>query len=74
VRAVPRLCDCYPGICLTPEEKARKTLKSMENPKKAWKNLKKHEKHVGTMQKTERINYRIVHLLVLRDSCTAVKC
>ena len=25
VRAVPRLCKFYPGICLTPEEKARKT-------------------------------------------------
>jgi hypothetical protein len=26
VRAVPRLCELYPGICLTTEEKARKTL------------------------------------------------
>jgi hypothetical protein len=26
VRAVPRLCKLYPGICLTPEEKARKIL------------------------------------------------
>jgi hypothetical protein len=26
VRAVPRLCGFYPGICLTTEEKARKTL------------------------------------------------
>jgi hypothetical protein len=26
VRAVPRLCEFYPGICLTTEEKARKTL------------------------------------------------
>jgi hypothetical protein len=25
VRAVPRLCELYPGICLTTEEKARKT-------------------------------------------------
>jgi len=25
VRAVPRLCKFYPGICLTTEEKARKT-------------------------------------------------
>jgi hypothetical protein len=25
VRAVPRLCDLYPGICLTTKEKARKT-------------------------------------------------
>ena len=26
VRAVPRLCELYPGICLTTEEKARKNL------------------------------------------------
>ena len=26
MRAVPPLCDFYPGICLTTEEKARKTL------------------------------------------------
>ena len=26
VRAVPRVCELYPGICLTTEEKARKNL------------------------------------------------
>jgi len=26
VRAVPHLCELYPGICLTTEEKARKNL------------------------------------------------
>jgi hypothetical protein len=26
VRAVPRLCEVYPGICLTTEEKARENL------------------------------------------------
>jgi hypothetical protein len=26
VRAVPRLCELYPGICLTTEEKSRKNL------------------------------------------------
>jgi hypothetical protein len=26
VRAVPRLCELYPGTCLTTEEKARKNL------------------------------------------------
>jgi hypothetical protein len=25
VRAVPRLCELYPGLCLTTEEKHRKT-------------------------------------------------
>ena len=26
MRTVPRFCDVYPGICITTEEKARKTL------------------------------------------------
>jgi len=26
VQTVPRVCELYPGICLTTEEKARKTL------------------------------------------------
>ena len=26
MRAVPRLCEFYPGICLTTDEKARKNL------------------------------------------------
>jgi len=33
VRAVPRLCEFYPDICLTTEEKARKTLSQVKkNP------------------------------------------
>jgi len=33
VRAVPRLCEFYPGICLTTEEKARKNLSQVKkNP------------------------------------------
>jgi len=31
VRAVPRLCEFYPGICLTTGEKARKNLKAPED-------------------------------------------
>jgi hypothetical protein len=30
VRAVPRLCEFYPGICLTTEEKKRKNLIQVE--------------------------------------------
>jgi len=39
VRAVPRLCELYPGICLTTEEKA-------------WKNLSQGSRRVpvGTMK------------------------
>jgi hypothetical protein len=39
MRAVPRLCELYPGICLATEEKA-------------WKNLSQgnHRMPVGTMK------------------------
>jgi hypothetical protein len=37
---VPRLCEVYPGICLTTEEKARKTLSQVEkNLSQVNKNL-----------------------------------
>ena len=39
VRAVPRLCGFYPGICLTTEEKARKTLSRKKNLSQVKKNL-----------------------------------
>jgi len=40
VRAVPRLCEFYPGICLTTEEKARKNLsQGKENLSQVNKNL-----------------------------------
>jgi hypothetical protein len=39
VRAVPRLCEFYPGIYLTTEEKARKTL---SQGKKNLSQVKKH--------------------------------
>jgi hypothetical protein len=35
VRAVPRLCEVYPGICFTIEEKARKNLRVLT----AWVNI-----------------------------------
>ena len=48
VRAVPRLCELYPGICLTTEEKARK-------------NLSQGSRRVGTM-KTEYTEQNISNL------------
>jgi hypothetical protein len=41
VRAVPRLCEFYPGICLTTEEKARK------NHSKGKKPLRQDKKNVS---------------------------
>ena len=47
VRAVPRLCGFYPGICLTTEEKA-------------WKNLSQGSQRVpvGTMKILKHINQK----------------
>jgi len=40
VWAVPRLCEVYPGICLTTEEKARKNLsQDKENRSQDKENL-----------------------------------
>jgi hypothetical protein len=40
VRTVPRLCEFYPGICLTTEEKARKNLsQGKKNLSQVKKNL-----------------------------------
>jgi hypothetical protein len=49
MRAVPRLCGLYPGICLTTEEKARKNLSQGKARKnlsqgKARKNLSQGKK------------------------------
>jgi hypothetical protein len=38
VQAVPRLCEFYPGICLTTEEKA-------------WKNLIQGKKNISQVKK-----------------------
>ena len=38
MRAVPRLCEFYPGICLTTEEKA-------------WKNLSQGKKNLSQVKK-----------------------
>jgi len=46
VRAVPRLCEFYPGICLATEEKARKNLsqgkKNLSQVKKNFSQVKKN--------------------------------
>ena len=41
MRAVPRLCEFYPGICFTTEEKAR------ENPSQGKKNLSQVKKNLN---------------------------
>jgi hypothetical protein len=46
VRASPRLCEFYPGICLTTEEKARK------NPCQGKKNFSQVHKNLSQCTKT----------------------
>ena len=44
MRAVPRLCEFYPGICLTTEKKARK-------------NLSQGKKNLSQVKKNLRVQY-----------------
>ena len=58
MRAVSRLCEFYPGICLTTEEKARKNLsqgKTLQNPQKHthYKTLK--NTHITKPSKTHKV-------------------
>jgi len=47
VRAVPHLCEFYPGICLTTEEKARKNLsKVKKNLSQVKKNLSQSTEYI----------------------------
>jgi len=50
-RAVPRLCESYPGVCLTTDEKARKNLNKgrktsvrVQKFQSRWKNLSQGRK------------------------------
>ena len=42
--AVPRLCEFYPGICLTTEEKA-------------WKNLSQGKKNLRLIKPSDSVQY-----------------
>jgi hypothetical protein len=47
VRAVPRLCEFYPGNCLTTDEKARKNLgRGKKNLSQVKKNLSKSTEYI----------------------------
>ena len=53
MRAVPRLCEFYPGICLTTEEKARKNLSQVK------KNLSQVKKNLSQVKKNPQSKYSI---------------
>ena len=60
MRAVPRLCGLYPGICLTTEEKARKNLSqgSRRVPAGTMK-IYKHTIRIHRHSNKKYINYGI---------------
>ena len=52
MRAVPRLCEFYPGICLTAEDKARKNLsQGKKNLSQVKKNLSQGKKNLSQVKK-----------------------
>ena len=52
MRAVPRLCEFYPGICLTTEEKAQKNLsQGKKNLSQVKKNLSQGKKNLSQGKK-----------------------
>jgi len=56
VGAVPRLCEFYPGICLTTEEKARKTL---SQGKKNFSQLRKTSVMVEKPVRVRKTSVRV---------------
>jgi hypothetical protein len=69
VRAVPRLCEFYPGICLTTEEKARKNLnqgkKNLSKVKKTsfkvqYAYYQKHQ-HITKPSQTRTLQKPLIH-------------
>ena len=48
MRAVPRLCEFYPGICLTTQKKARKNLiQGKKNLSQGKKNLSQGKENLS---------------------------
>jgi len=59
VRAVPRLCGFYPGICLTTEEKARKTLS--QGSRRVPADTMKMHKHTRSNSKVMRLIFFLLY-------------
>jgi uroporphyrinogen-III decarboxylase len=71
VRAVPRLCDFYPGICLITEEKARKNLsqgkknlsQSTEKPQSKYRKTSvKVQKNLSQSTEKSQSKYTVIHI------------
>jgi hypothetical protein len=63
---MPRLCEFYPGICLTKEEKARKTLsQGKKNLSQVKKNLSPSTVYIlpKTPSQTHTLQNPLIHTL-----------
>jgi hypothetical protein len=66
VRAVPRLCEFDPGICLTTEEKARKNLSQGEkNLSQVKKNLSQSTVYIYQNTHTLQNAHKHTHIMLL---------
>ena len=67
MRAVPRLCGFYPGICLKTEEKARKNLRVVRHKHKIRMNNVQQVggEILGTLDRcTENVSYyKVLYIL-----------
>jgi len=61
VRAVPRLCEFYLGICLTTEEKARKNLS--QDKKTSLRVQYTYYQHTNTLQNLHTYTHTHTHTL-----------
>ena len=70
MRAVPRLCEFYPGICLTTEEKTRKNLSQVKknlSQSKVYLNQNTHtlqNPHKHTHYKTHTYTHTHTHIYI----------
>jgi len=62
VRAVPRLCELYPGICLTAKEKTRKNL-SQGSRRVPAGTMKIHKHKIRINRHIYLLTYLLIYLL-----------
>ena len=63
MRAVPRLCKLYPGICLTTEEKARKLREKNENWGKSTETEEKGTETEEVVRKLRKKHTQVAPML-----------
>ena len=66
MRAVPRLCEFYPGICLTTEEKARENLSHISQYIQKLVSISQKNQYL-LYYKDHSVEYRVrmIHLIIM---------